>query len=203
MKRASIIARRLAASFVVVVTAALCIRSATSADAHELSETSATLVLREGGHVELRLQIPWAEVLRAQWMPRVAVQEFLVRVTNQRAADFARELAKIETAIEHGTQVVVDGGTSGGFSNWQWPSAVVVQEALRRELMSRLAEGERFEHASRLPAIAEHTLGRERTGVRLKLPVAFGPALLTVYRPKEQWLKPGELSAPISVDRGF
>ena len=185
----------------VAAAVVLWIRAVRLVEAHELSETSATLVLRDGGHVELRLQVPWAQVLREQWVPGVTMEEFLVRVGNQRPAEFARELTQVENGIERSTRFVIDGGAPAALSNWQWPAAAVVQEALRRELMSRLADGDRFEHASRLPALAEQTVGREPASVRFQLPVALGPALLTVYRPTEQWLKPGEVSAPISVRR--
>ena len=87
------------------------------------------------------------------------------------------------------------------FARWQWPTAVEVQEALRRELMSRLADGERFEHLSRLAATSDVVLARSPATVRVQLPPALGPTLVTIYHPQEQWVKAGELSAPFSLVR--
>lgn len=175
--------------------------AATPLSAHELADASATLVVRDGGYVQLRVQIPWAEVLRATWMPNRPMQEFLVVVTNQSRADFARQFDGVAKNIERNTKLVADATAPVTFVRWQGNVAADVQDALKRELMSRLAEGDRFEHASRLAATAEVTIGHEISSVRLQLPPSFGPSLVTVYRPEERWVKPGEYSAPINVTR--
>ena len=168
---------------------------------HDLAETGATVVVRDGGHVELRLQIPWADVLHGEWIPSVPMEEFLVRATSRPAPEFARDLAKVQAEVERGARLTPDGAAAARFARWQWPRAGEVQEALRRELMSRLADKANFEHASRLAASAELAVGRDLNSVRLQLPSLLGPALLTVYRPAEQWLAPGAMSAPMSVRR--
>lgn len=168
---------------------------------HELKQTSATVVVREGGHVEVRLQVPWADVLHDAWMPQRTMEEFLMQVTAQRADSFARHLGAVQAQISRGVRVLPDGGEARGFSRWQWPRPRDVQEALRRELMSRMAEPGNFEHASRLLATAELSLGGEPLNIRLRIPAVLGPVLLTVYRPSEQWLAPGALSAPVALRR--
>ena len=185
--------------FGVSVATALLVASPIAA--HELSDASATLVVRDGGYVQLRLQIPWAEVLHAAWMPGRPMQEFLVVATSRSRADFAKQFATIEQSIHRGTQLVADASAPVAFTRWQGATADEVQDALKRELMSRLADGVRFEHLSRLAVTAEVTTGRDIAAVRLKLPASFGPALLTVYRPEERWVKSGELSAPVNVAR--
>lgn len=178
----------------------LCLLAMEPLWAHDLAETSATLIVRDGGHVELRLQVPWADVLRSRWMPGVPLREFLVRVASQGSREFARDLLQVEGEIERETRVAGEGGSAVHFVRWQWPSPSMVQEALRRELMSRLADGDRFEHASRLPASAEATLpGRSAASVRVRLPQVLGPALLTVSRPTEQWLGAGQWSTPVAL----
>ena len=166
-------------------------------DAHELAEASATLVVRDGGHVELRLQVPWAVVLHQRIMPGAAMQEFLVRMTNLRPAEFATQLTAVQGRIERETKLTAEPGKPAAFQNWHWPAAGEVQDAMRRELMSRLADGANFEHASRLSAAAETVVGRERSSARLVLAPLLGPALLTVIRPHEEWMRAGEPSAPV------
>ena len=174
---------------------------ATPVMAHDLADASATLIVRDGGHLQLRLQVPWADVLRAQWMPKASPPEFLAKVVSLPRAEFARDLVRVQATLERDARVVADNGPPVVFARWQWPSAAEVQEALRRELMSRLADGERFEHFSRLPATSEVALGRSPTAVRLRLPTSLGNALVTVYRPAEQWVKAGELSGSVVVRR--
>jgi hypothetical protein len=181
------------------MTIALGLLAAAPVTAHELAETSATLIVRDGGHVELRLHIPWSDVLRSRWMPGVPMEEFLVRVTSQPEADFKRDLLRVEADVERDARVVGDGGAPSPLGRWQWPASSAVQGALKRELMSRLVDRDRFEHASRLPVSAEVTLARGPATVSLRLPGVLGPALLTVYRPAEQWLSPGQWSTPVPV----
>jgi hypothetical protein len=175
--------------------------AATPIAAHELSEASATLVVRDGGYVQLRLQIPWADVLHTAWMPGRPMQEFLVVATSKSRSDFAKQFATVEQTIQRGTRLVADASAPVAFGRWQGATADEVYDALKRELMSRLADGVRFEHSSRLSVTAEVTTGHEIAAVRLQLPASFGPSLLTVYRPDERWVKSGELSAPVNVAR--
>lgn len=190
--------RRAGMLALVVVALAVTPRRAVS---HELAETSATLVVREGGHVELRLQIPWADVLQRAWMPKVGVQEALVRITAQPAADFARELRKVQRTVEDGVRLTPDASGAVPFVRWQWPTPEDVRSALKMELMSRLAVGTAFDHLSRLPALAELALNHDMATVRLATPAVLGATLLTAYRPAEQWIGPGALSAPVGVKR--
>ena len=186
---------------VAVAFSAIAVLLTTNALAHELAETSATLVVRDGGHLDLRLQVPWADVLRAQWMPRVSAQQFLAQVVNQPNAEFARSLARVQTALERAARVKADADAPVAFARWQWPTAVEVQEALRKELMSRLADRDRFEHLSRLAATADVVLARNPATVRVQLPAVLGPTLVTIYQPMEQWVKAGDMSAPFSLVR--
>lgn len=189
------------AGHIVVLALACGAWSAAPAVPHELAQSSATLVLRDGGHAELRLQVPWADLLRAQWMPDVAVTEFLARVTAEPTDVFARRVSQLQSRIARDLTVAPDGGAGRPFTQWHWPHPLELREALRRELMSRLATPSDFEHASRMTVVAEQTLGREPSSVRVQLPALLGPALLTVYRPTEQWLPAGTLSAAIPVPR--
>ena len=116
-------------------------------------------------------------------------------------ASLEKRHATVEQSIQLGTRLVADASAPVAFTRWQWATADEVQDALKRELMSRLADGVRFEHLSRLAVTAEVTTGRDIAAVRLKLPASFGPALLTVYRPEERWVKSGELSSPVNVAR--
>ena len=199
-------ARRTRAVAVLAVAVATCIAIVVTprvVSSHELTESSATIVIRDGGHVELRLQVPWATILQRASMPKVPMQEALARITAQSSADFARELSRVERTIEDGLRLVPNTENGVTFTRWQWPRAEDVRAALKTELMSRLAVGQAFEHASRLPASAQIALGREIATVRLVTPAVLGPTLLTAYHPTEQWIAPGGMSAAIGVKRSM
>jgi hypothetical protein len=180
--------------------AAAALLTPTVTTAHELAETSATVIVRPGGHVQLRLQIPYADLLRREWMPRESEQNFLMTATNMPAAKFARELAKVHETIEHHLRVHGDGNPAA-LTHWTWPSAAAVQSALRTRLMAMLATPGEHAHGERIEVDAETRLVREPGTVQLYVPPVLGPTLLTVYRPEEQWVRPGALSRPVSVGR--
>lgn len=166
---------------------------------HELTAASVTLVVRDGGHVEVRLQVPWAEVLRRAWRPDADRAAFLGEVAAMPAAEFAGRVAVVERALAQEARIAGDEATGVAPTGWRWPAPEALREALKRELMSRLALGADFEHASRLPATADARLARSPRAVRVRLSPLLGPTLVTVVQPREQWVAPGAWSAPTVV----
>ncbi len=171
--------------------------AAGTARRHELAEASATVVVRDGGHVELRLQVPWAEVLRQAWQPRAELVPFLGEVVALPPATLARQVAAVQRRLAAEARVAGADAAGVPLGRWHWPAPEALRRALQRELMSRLAEGAAFEHASRLPVTAEGKLSRSPRSVRLRLPTLLGPVLVTVLQPREQWVAPGGWSAPV------
>lgn len=166
-------------------------------EVHELNEAAATLVVREGGHVELRLLVPWADVLRQRLMPGQPMADFLARVTSERSPDVARAIAAIESEIARATSLRRSGGPPVRFTGWRWPTDTAIEAALREELMARLSGGE-SSHPSRLQVTAEAVVPA-RSSVRVTFGPALGPVLLTVVHPEEAWVPAGATSAPICV----
>lgn len=187
----------------VLLGVALALLSRSSVRAHELAGASATLIVRDGGHVEVRMQIPWSDVFRALGPGGRARNRPMTEMLGQLAAEspsrFAQRYAQATARLAHEIQLTDAKQRVVRLTSWKWPAATTVQDALRRELMSRLADGERFEHLSRLPATSEATTGRNDEVVHLKLSPLLGPALLTVIHPREQWLPAGTRSAPLRV----
>ena len=191
--------RRLGA--VMLALAAVATWFAPHARAHELPGTSATLVVRDGGFVQLKLQLPWSDVLHRVWMPDAQMAAFLGAVVNQSPTAFAASLAKVQAALAREVRVSGNDGAPMVLTRWVWPSAIEVQTALRTELMARLATPTADHHGERFTANAEVRLGTELTTVQLQTSASLGPTLLIVYRPIEQWLGVGARSAPAPVRR--
>lgn len=179
------------------LAAVLAFGTPAAATAHELDEAGATITIREGGHLELRLHVPWAQVLQRRLMPRATVEAFLAQAASQPAEAFAREVRAVEAMVERECVLKVAGRGDQPFARWTWPTPAEVQAALRRELMSRAVDGASFEHASRMPATAEVRLGRLPAGARVRFPEVMGPVLLTVATPRTGWVSPGQWSSPV------
>ncbi len=183
-----------------IVLLALCVPLRVT-QAHELPGTSATLVVREGGFVELRLQLPWSELLHRQWMPGATPEQFLTVMVNQPAAVFAKRLLALQGTVERELRLIGNGTRAQPFTRWEWPSPASVQGAMRTELMARLAMPGGDHHAERMAARAELRMGVNVTTVQWQSVPLLGPTLVTAYRPVEQWVGTGARSTPIPVGR--
>lgn len=168
--------------------------------AHELEEASVALVVRPDGLVEARLMVPWATVLQQRLAPRLDPIALLTQLVNQPAASFARTVETLEAEMARELRLA-DAGRGLPFARWQWPTPAVIQAALREELMSRLADGAAFRHASRLAATASVRPTAPATQARLLVPALLGPVLLTVTHPMEQLIPRGSPSAPFPLRR--
>ncbi len=169
-----------------------------AAHAHEMAEASATLAVRDGGHVELRLLVPWAELLRARLLPGRPTPEFLARIAQLPPREFDAAVADIRLDVERGTRLLAASGQRIAFRTWRWPRADEVRAALRVELMARLAGDEASPHPSRLLTTADAVMGAVPEA-RITFPSALGPVLLVVTHPAEQWVAPGRVSGPIGL----
>ncbi|MFN8860006.1 MAG: hypothetical protein ACK5XT_14225 [Gemmatimonas sp.] len=166
--------------------------SGATARAHDLAEASAALVVRDGGHLELRLQVPWAALLQADRMPGRPLPEFLMYVSAMSPSTFDGHYRRLVAQLERAFHLTRPAAAPVTFQRWVWPRSAAVQQAVQRELMSRLADGANAEHAARLPATAEAVVGGGVASVALEVPALLTPLLLTVTRPQAQWVRAGQ-----------
>lgn len=167
--------------------------------AHELEETAATLVVREGGALELRLVCTWSRLLLTNSGATTsdAIREQLGRLAAEPASVFATRVQTLRRSIETGVRAHTGGDGRLRFEAWQWPATSDIQEALRQELMATMTGASGDHHASRLMVTARLVVGPTAPTVRLEMPKQLGPVLLTIVRPQEQWLAPGQLSPAV------
>lgn len=171
------------------------------ATAHELQQTAIALVVREGGALEVRLTCTWSRLLLASGAagPTDGARAVIARLAAEPAAIFAARVDTIRRALEARVRVELGAGVRRPFTGWQWPSASAVQAALRQEMMAAMTGGDGDHHASRLTATARLVVGPTVSSVQLDLPPQLGAVLLTVSRPTEQWLAPGQSSPLIPL----
>ncbi len=169
--------------------------------AHELAEPSITLTVRDGGFVGVRLQVPWSSVLRQREGPRPNATPVLGTLASLPAAAFAQRLQDAQREIERTLLVRADGAPPRALMRYVWPAAAEVQQALRTELMARLAAPDGSGHATRFSVTAEVRLPPAFRTVQVQPPAVFGATLVTVQRPMEQMVRGGAMSAPMVVRR--
>lgn len=179
------------------------------AQAHELGETAVTLVVREGGAVELRLLCTWSRILApdtpsdtpSDTPASSGARERLMRLAAEPAPTFAARIVRLQRTLE--AAVVARAGTASPqrFIAWQWPAPAAIQEALRQELMAAVTGNGADHHASRLMATARLVLGPAVPTLQVLLPPQLGPVLFTTLRPEEQWLAPSQPSPVVPLRR--
>jgi hypothetical protein len=167
--------------------------------AHELAEPSITLSVREGGFVGVRVQLPWSAVLRRRLFPNMNVAQALGTLASLPPAGFATTLQDAQRDIERTLLVRADGAPPRVLTRYVWPSAGEVQQALRTEIMERMATPDGSGHAVRFPVNAELQLSRTARTVQVQPPAAFGATMVTLQRPVERMVRGGAMSSPMVI----
>ena len=169
------------------------------AAAHELAEPSITLTVREGGFVGVRVQLPWSAVLRARFFPAMNATQALGTLASLPAAGFASRLQDAQRDIERTLRVRADGAPPRVLTRYVWPTPGDVQQALRAEMMERMATPDGSGHAARFSVSAEVRLPPTFRSVQVQPPSMFGATLVTLQRPVEQMVRGGAMSSPMVV----
>jgi hypothetical protein len=169
-----------------------------------MEESAVTLVVRDGGALELRVLCTWSRLLMDPVVATTTAADRrtrLMRLTAEPAATFAMRFERVRQALERGIVARLADGSRRAFGAWQWPSATEVQAALRQEMMAEATGGDRDHHASRLLATARLVVGPRAESVRVDLPKTLGPVLFTLMRPEDQWLAPAQSSPTVRLRR--
>lgn len=167
--------------------------------AHELAEPSITLSVREGGFVGVRVQVPWSAVLRRRFFPAMNVAQALGTLASLPSADFATKLQDAQRDIERTLLVRANGAPPRVLARYVWPSAGEVQQALRTEMMERVATTDGSGHAVRFPVSAELQLSSTVRTVQVQPPAVFGATMVTLQRPVERMVRGGAMSSPMAM----
>jgi len=163
--------------------------------AHEPREAAATVIVRDARHAELRLTIPWADLLHQRLMPTRTRTDVLQRLTSGPTAPLTTAIAALRREVEASVRLHFDGRPPIAFTRWRWPSDETIRDALRTELMARLA-GDADTHPARLVTTSE-VIASDLPSAHIAFGRVLGPVLLTIQRPREEWVAPNRASTPL------
>lgn len=166
-----------------------------SLGAHELREAAATVIIRDARHADLRLTIPWADLLHQRLMPTRSRIDALQRLTSGPSASLTAAITALRREVEASVRLHLVGRPSLPFTRWRWPSDEMVRDALRTELMARLA-GDADPHPARLVTTSE-VIASNLPSASIAFGRVLGPVLLTIQHPREEWVAPDRPSTPL------
>ena len=149
----------------------------------------------------VRVQVPWSAMLRRRFFPDMNAVQALGTLVSLPSAGFAAKLQDAQRDIERTLLVRADGAPPRVLARYVWPPAGEVQQALRTELMERMATPDGSGHAVRFPVSAELQLSSTARTVQVQPPALFGATMVTLQRPVERMVRGGAMSSPMRMPR--
>jgi hypothetical protein len=166
-----------------------------TANAHEMTENRARLVLREDNHITGSLFVNYTKLMHETWAPEMSFQDFAVMYASMDAASFAAKLNDLQHRIATGTEVQAGPQTFHG-RDWGFPPAGVSQAMLRKYMMGALT-GSAY-HEEPVEIDFDVVAPVKLTTVRARFPKELGKVLLVTYRPAEMWVERGAQTGAIT-----
>ena len=178
---------------------ALILLLAISAQAHELQENRATLVLRDKTHVTITLYIAYTDALYQALAPQRPFAAFLLVYSAMKPDELQKELRKAETRFESATHLYLPTAAARPLTvtNWNWPDVKQVQTMLQQRMMQAIADPNGHSHETPIEVRAEANAQQEITALTIKLPEEFQRVLVVSYRPNQVWVDPKSPSPEI------
>ena len=165
---------------------------ASSAPAHELQGSRATLVLRDQLHLTLTLLVDYPKVLHQVLAPQMTLQEFLLMYSAMKQPEFQAQLSSAQRKLQEGTSLGLGNGKKASFTQWVWPDVASVQKLLQQRVMQSVVAPKDHVHAAptEIRTEARSSQANDFKSVTLQLPTALQQVLLVSYQPRQVWLRP-------------
>lgn len=169
--------------------------------AHELQANRLTLVLRDGLHVQLTLQLELLDALHQSLAPQQPLKAFVLQHAPWSREALSVVLSRTYSLWVQGLRLQPEGQAALRMGRWNWPSAERVSALLQARAMQLLADPGAHAHPEPVEVRSEAVASKEITGLQVTMPPAFGRVLVVSYRPRQVWVAPGETSAPVVFSR--
>lgn len=169
--------------------------------AHELQANRLTLVLRDGLHLQLTLQLVFLDALHQSLAPQQPLQAFVLQHAAWSREALSVVLSRTYSLWVQGMRLQPEGQADLRMGRWNWPSAERVSALLQSRAMQLLADPGTHAHPEPVEVRSEAVASKDITGLQVTMPSAFGRVLVVSYRPRQIWVAPGETSAPLVFGR--
>ena len=169
--------------------------------AHELQANRLTLVLRDGLHLHLTLQLELLEALHQSLAPQQPLQAFVLQHAPWSRDALSVVLSRTYSLWVQGIRLQPEGQAALRMGRWNWPSVDRVSALLQKRAMQLLADPGAHAHPEPVEVRSEALASKEITELKVTMPQAFGKVLVVSYRPRQVWVAPGEASAPVIFGR--
>ena len=163
---------------------------ANGASAHDLNETSITVVLHEQHSINIVLRLDFVGLLHHVLAPEANPAEFLATAAAQAPGSLEPGISRLKQEIEQGL-VLRSSGQPLTITHWQWPDTVVIHGALREQMMAGLVESDPENANVTLEVRAEAADLLAVNRLTLQLPQLLKPAVVLWYRPKQALVNQG------------
>lgn len=175
-----------------------CCLAAPVAQAHDLQENRATLVLRDQTHLSLTLYINYAEALHRALLPNREYGAFLLIYSSIKPDDLKKELQRAQSKFEADIRILPKGAPEGRaikLTAWTWPDTKQVQAMLQHQVMQAMVDGHVHEPPTEIHA--DGISSQEVASVTVRFPAEFEKVLVVSYRPNQVWADPRSASPEI------
>ena len=177
--------------------------SSIAAQAHELPENRATMVLRDETHVSLTFYVDYPDVLYAVLAPKKSHREFLLAYAAMKPEDFRQQILVAQSKLQAETHATLNGGNPAIITGWVWPSAASIQTLIQKEVMESMvgsksnASASQHTHEEPTEIRANITHDKPIKDANIQFAEAFGKILLVSYRPQQSWVETKQISSLI------
>lgn len=168
-----------------------------SAEAHELPDNRATLVLRDARHLAVTLYIAYADALHQALAPQRPLEAFMMVYSAMKPEQMQKELLRAQVRLQSETRLYLAGGKELALTNWIWPDAKQVQALLQQRIMRAMVDPGNHTHEEPLEIHAEANAPEDVRALRIQFPDEFGKVLVVSFRPSQLWVEPKSRSPVI------
>ena len=154
---------------------------------HELTNSRATLVLRDQTHVSMTMYIDYTDALHRVLAPQRTMTEFVVAYATMPLPALRVELQKAQTRFISQLRLVSVSGGDVVLRNWSWPDAAAVRDMLQQQTMQAVVAPADHAHAPPMEIHVDANASLPISAMSARFPVEFQRVLVVSYKPNQVW----------------
>lgn len=157
--------------------------------AHELTESRATLILRDQTHITANIYIDYSRVLHHVLMPEKKYAEFLLIYAGLKSEEFEQTLVQVQKELQSEIKIAGNNGSKLSEGVWYWPSATDVQKSIREQAMQLMVDPTAHINHSISEIHTDMVATQKIESVNIQFPHEFDKVLVVSYQPNQVWVE--------------